>query len=450
MTRSIGIVCVNTPDLNNTQIPVSTRQSHRNAAHASTARALPLFEDPGLNLNALLALGAAGTGASEVGEVLGAVDTINTAGSGYQTYTDTFRFWADRLTRLADGAGAEGREDTLRRLSLRAAQYYARALSFVLGTDKPGDEESLYRSGRSAWDTFAALCEPVAVQASVPWGRARMPLWFFRPDTSAQPRPTIILTNGGDGQNVDMWTYGIPAALERGWNALVYDGPGQGQLLFINEIPFHSRWEDVVTPLVDWLHRRPEVDPARIALTGFGMAGNLAPRAAAFEHRLAALVAMPGCVSPWRSLPADIRSIVSSDKGETNQIWNTDVVPGLSDTERFTYMKRFEAFSPAALRAARAGELFTDFWTPARNIIDLDITEVAPRITVPTLVLDYEEERCYPGQAEDLYRLLRAPKDYVKLSALDGARLHCSPMAPQVHCEVAFDWLEDVLSAGTR
>jgi len=257
-----------------------------------------------------------------------------------------------------------------------------------------------------------------------------MPVWFFRPDSSDRPRPTVVLTNGSDGQNIDMWSYGVPAALERGWNALVYDGPGQGQLLFVDEIPFSSRWESVVSPIVDWLYRRPDVDRSRIALTGMSMGGNLAPRAAAF--------------------PADIRGIVTDDKAKTNQIWNRDIVPQLSAVDRFTFQKRLECFSAAAMRAARAGELLTDFWTPAQAVIALDLSSVARRITAPTLVLDYDDEQFYPGQPRELYGLLRGPKDYVRLTAAEGAQLHCSPMAPQRHCQVVFDWLEEVLDRPRR
>jgi hypothetical protein len=38
----------------------------------------------------------------------------------------------------------------------------------------------------------------------------------------------------------------------------------------------------------------PEVDPARIVLSGWSFSGFLAPRAAAFEKRIAALIADPG------------------------------------------------------------------------------------------------------------------------------------------------------------
>lgn len=112
--------------------------------------------------------------------------------------------------------------------------------------------------------------------ANVPYGKTPLPVWFFRPDDSGKQRPTVILTNGSDGQNVDMWAYGVSAALDRDWNALVYDGPGQGQLLFVDRVVFTPRWETVVTPLVDWLVARSDVDADRVALTGLSMAGNLA------------------------------------------------------------------------------------------------------------------------------------------------------------------------------
>ncbi|KJY18043.1 MULTISPECIES: alpha/beta hydrolase family protein [Streptomyces] len=408
--------------------------------------AMRLFADPGFNFAGLLALGAAGMRASEVGEVLTAVNAINAAGLSEQTYTDTFRSWGDRLA-APPAAGRDGGtpSQTRRFRSLRAAQYYAQALFYVLGTDKPGDEEAVYRAGRKAWDTFARLCTPAAVTDRVPWGKTRLPLWFFRPDGPAERRPTVILTNGSDGQNLDMWTYGVSAALDRGWNALVYDGPGQGQLLFVEEIPFTTRWETVVSPIVDWLLRREDVDGERIAITGLSMGGNLAPRAAAFEHRLAAVVAQPGCLSPWLGFDKELRDIVTPDKAETNRIWNEEVVPELTPQLAFTVKKRFEIFDRQALRQAREGKVLTDIWTPAQVAMGLDITKVVGRIKAPTLVLDYDFEQFYPGQPRQMYDLLRTRREYVKLTKATGAQLHCSPMAPQQHCDVVFDWLADVL-----
>ncbi|MFJ2472623.1 alpha/beta hydrolase family protein [Streptomyces sp. NPDC087659] len=421
----------------------SGARSPQAQADDPTPGAMTLFKDPAFNFNGLLALGGSGAGSAEVGEVLTAVNAINKAGLSSQTYVETFRKLGDRLMGPPEGSKPDDR--TTRFRALRAAQYYGQALFFVLGSDDPGSEEDLYKAGRGAWDAFCDLCDPAPVKANVPYGKTPLPVWFFRPDPSNTRRPTVILTNGSDGQNVDMWTYGVAAALDRGWNALVYDGPGQGRLLFVDQVVFTPTWEKVVGPLIDWLSKRSDVDTSKIGLTGLSMAGDLAPRAAAFEDRIAALVAMPGCVDPWLGFPAEIRQILTPSKEETNQIWNKEVVPQLPPDAAATMKKRFEPFSIPAMLAAREGKLFTDFYTPAKRIQSLKITDVVPRIKMPTLVLDYEDEQFYPGQPQQMFDALTAPKDYVKLTAAQGAQLHCSPMAPQLHCEVVFDWLQGTL-----
>ncbi|MFE3326148.1 alpha/beta hydrolase family protein [Streptomyces sp. NPDC059176] len=408
-----------------------------------TPGVMTLFKDPAFNFNGLLALGGSGAGAAEVGEVLTAVNAINKAGLSPQSYVETFRKLGDQLMEAPQDSKAD--DQTTRFRALRAAQYYAQALFFVLGSDDPGGEEQLYKAGRGAWDTFCRLCDPPPVTANVPYGNSPLPVWFFRPDEDTARRPTVILTNGSDGQNVDMWTYGVPAALRRGWNALVYDGPGQGQLLFVDQVTFTPTWEKVVSPLVDWLSERPDVDTGKIAITGLSMAGDLVPRAAAFENRLAAAVAMPGCLSPWLAFPPEVREILQPSKEETNDIWNKEVVPQLSPSAAATMKKRFEPFSIPAMLAARQGKMFTDFYTPANAVKALDISGVVSRIKMPVLVLDYDYEQFYPGQPRELFDKLTSPKDYVKLTTAEGAQLHCSPMAPQLHCEVVFDWLQETL-----
>ncbi|MEU0060760.1 alpha/beta fold hydrolase [Streptomyces sp. NPDC006334] len=422
-----------------------TRSSASVAAGGPTPGVMTLFDDPEFNFGGLLALGGADQGSADVGEVLTAVNTINKAGLSAQSYVDTFSKLGDRLMKAPEG-GRPGRETTRFR-ALRASQYYAQALFFVLGSRDPGREEGLYKACRGAWDTFCRLCDPAPVTAKVAYGKTSMPVWLFRPDASGRRRPTVILTNGSDGQNVDMWTYGVAAALDRDFNALVYDGPGQGQMIFVDQVVFSPRWETVVTPLVDWLTARSDVDADKIALTGLSMGGDLAPRAAAFEQRIAALVAMPGCLNPWLAF-GELQKVLTPDKEETNTIWNKEVAPQLSPAEAATVKKRFEPFSVPAMLAARQGKMFTDFYTPAKLIQSMDITNVVGRIKAPTLVLDYDFEQFYPGQPRQMFDKLTAPKEYLKLTAATGAQLHCSPMAPRQHCEVVFDWLQETLQGG--
>src|SRR3954470_24701778 len=176
------------------------------------------------------------------------------------------------------------------------------------------------------------------------------------------------------------------------------------------------------------------------------MGGALVARSAAFERRIAALVAMPGLVSPWAAFDPSIRSIVTADKDLTNHIWNNDVVPRLTAAQAFLLKKRYEPFGAEVVDAARHNKMFTDIWTPSQTIQRLDISAVAGKIRCPTLVLDYEGEQFYPGQAQQLFDRLKVKKTHVTLTAAEGAQLHCSPMAPQRQSEVVFDFLEDALN----
>ncbi|MFE9864353.1 hypothetical protein ACFYPZ_16700 [Streptomyces sp. NPDC005506] len=95
------------------------------------------------------------------------------------------------------------------------------------------------------------------------------------------------------------------------------------------------------------------------------------------------------------------------------------------------------ALGAAGQGSSEVGEVLT--------AVSLDITDVVGRIQMPTLVLDYDYEQFYPGQPRQMFDKLTSPKDHLKLTAATGAQLHCSPMAPQQHCEVVFDWLQETL-----
>ena len=64
----------------------------------------------------------------------------------------------------------------------------------------------------------------------------------MKPERGGARRPTIIMNNGSDGQNVDMLAQGGLAALERGYNVVIFEGPGQGSQLFLHDVPFRPDW----------------------------------------------------------------------------------------------------------------------------------------------------------------------------------------------------------------
>ena len=407
---------------------------------------LTFFANPALDFNARFALGAAGCACADVGEVVTAINAANQAGGTIQSFVDAFGALADRTGAYASQARTAGQKVTAREAHLRASEYYAQALFFVLGTSAPSREADLFALGRGHWDAAVRLFGPEVVRVRIPYEKTTMPGWLLRPDTSGDARPTVIVNNGSDGQVVEAYAYGAAAAVERGWNALLFDGPGQGALLFEREIPFRPDWEAVVTPVVDWLRNRSDVDADRIALTGWSMGGELVARAAAFEPRLAAVVSDPGAVNIWLAWPENLRTLAASgDATEVNRAWNEVVVPALTPDEGFDIKKRGEIFGAEFLKEAREGKVLSDFALLAQRIQEYDVLEVAPKVQVPMLVTDYELEQFYPGQARELYGLLTGPKDYVTFEVSQGAQYHCAPMAPQFRNEVVFDWLDDTV-----
>lgn len=395
---------------------------------------------------ALGAYGAAGGGTAEVGEVSTTVDGILAAAGDlttpfYDAWVDGFLSRADTTRAAADAAMTGGHPVSARHGYLRAASYYGQALFFVLGTSRPDRETGIYRSARDCWAAAAALMHPVFVPVQIPYAGPGGPLpgWFAAaPGTG--PRPTVIAVNGSDGQLVDLYTFGGATALEHGFNVLLFEGPGQGAMLFERDVPVRPDWEAVVTPVVDFLLQRPEVDPDRIALTGVSFGGGLVLRAAAHEPRLRAVVADPGSVRPSGPF-SDLAGLPNADFQGYAQ--------GLSPTDRAiltsTLNKRAELFGASYRADALSGHLvdITGLYDTVATF-DLDAATLAA-VAVPALVLDYQDEQFFPGQSALAFAgLARSPgKQLYTFTRAQGAQLHDAPMAPQVHNDVIMDWLDD-------
>ena len=426
------------------------------ATGAGTAAPQPLqnlFTLSDLDFDTLFAFGGIGYGSAEFGELVTAVNAVNTAGAGYQSYYDTFLALAQRVDAQAGAELAAGHTASARAAYLRAASYYDLCVYFVLGTDARASEATAYARTQRCWVRFCQLSDTPIEPVSIPYETGHLPGYLLRPDNRTQPRPTVILNNGEDAQNVRMWAFGAAAALERGYNALIFEGPGQGSMLFERQIPFRYDWEKVVTPVVDYLRSRPEVDRDRIVLSGSSLGGEFVVRAAAFEHRLAAVVADPGVLSLWASWQ-DLEPSITSlfDKGlskdEINGAWQQDFIPALTESDRFDLSKNAEGFGRQFLLSARAGTVFDDLYDLGTTLMRFTVADVAQQVTTPTLVTVYEDDQLVvpaKEQGQPLYDLLRCDKRFLTFTAAEGAQLHCAPMAPQVRNQAVYDWLDQLV-----
>lgn len=437
------------------------------AAPTVTSGLTPFPQQDDLNFQTQFNYGEAAYGAAEVGEVAAAVQVVQAAlaqiGTAnlpvYQPYNDTFEALAARMATDADAEKAAGRLASARSKYLRAAGYYTAVLFFILGGDTPTREADVYRAMQRCWAEAAALLDPVWTRVEIPMAvrfpdgagapvtrTVTVPAYWARASGDG-PKPTVIVNNGSDAQLIDTFAFGGAAALDRGYNALMFEGPGQGSLLFEQDIPFTPYWEDVITPLVDFVLSQPETDPDAVALTGWSFGGLLVMRAAAHEHRIKAVVADPvfyDPLAPYAQL-----------QGIPNDVWVNDVYPSFpkhgpqgQDAFRFLLNKRGEIFGPAFHAQALTGVVIQDLVGLLAAIGSYSgDAALFGAITAHSLLLTYEGDDFFTGQDVDVRSWLTSVASLTQhdFTAAEGAQFHCAPMAPQVRNEVVYDWLDGIL-----
>jgi hypothetical protein len=273
-------------------------------------------------------------------------------------------------------------------------------------------------------------------KVEIPYEDTTLPGYLFKVDNSGRSRPLLILNNGSDGTVTEMYLSGGAAALERGYNALTFDGPGQGAALFVQGLYFRPDWEKVVTPVVDFALRRPEVDSERIAIQGVSQAGYWVPRAVAFEHRIAAAIADPGVVdvsTSWSArLPQEMQELLERGQKEEFDRYMGEAMRS-SQSVRYTLRFRMRPYgTDSPYEAYKMAKQYT-------------LDGVADKIRCPMLVTDPENEQFWPGQPRQLYGALTCPKELVSFTAAEGADSHCEPKALGLRDQRIFDWLDETL-----
>lgn len=103
--------------------------------------------------------------------------------------------------------------------------------------------------------------------------------------------PVVVMCMGLDSTKEEM-DPNESVFLARGMATLAFDGPGQGE----GEYDFAIRgdYEAVVKAVLDFLETRSDVDASRAGVWGVSLGGYYAPRAAAFDQRIKACIALSG------------------------------------------------------------------------------------------------------------------------------------------------------------
>ena len=288
----------------------------------------------------------------------------------------------------------------------------------------------------SCFFASAAVSSPAIERVEIPYENATLTGWFFRASGAKERRPLVILNNGADGSELDMLVLGGTAGIARGYHCLTFNGPGQGDSLWLKKMYFRPDWEKVITPVVDFAVAHPAVDAKRLALVGISQGGYWVPRALAFEHRIAAGVADPGVWnvgSAWTGhLPKSMVQLLDG-----------------GDKERFdrylTTALRFSSETRATLAFRMRPYGTNSYYEAFRTVQQYDLKDVAGHIRCPMLITNCQAEQFFPGQPKELYDMLRCPKTLLDFTTEQGAQLHCEVNSPGYRNFRIYNWLDQFL-----
>ncbi|MCO5968457.1 alpha/beta hydrolase family protein [Actinoallomurus soli] len=402
----------------------------------------PLFfpGNPQFWYETLRSLGHIAYGGADFGEVVTTVRRIS-AGD-YDGWHDEWLATADRVAAEGATALAGGHRVSARDAFLRASNYYRNAEFFLHGDPEDPRIRHAYDASVSCFRQAAALFTPAVEPVAIPYEDTVLPGYLYRADDSGTARPTVVMHNGFDGTVEEMHFFGAAAAVERGYTVLAFDGPGQPGTRHHQGLTFRPDWENVVGPVIDHAVTIPEVDPARIALLGASMGGLLAPRAAAFEHRVAAVIALDGVYD----LGVITTSPIPGDRAEAERRLRAAHDPDLD-----AMLEAAMAGNPMVRWAIEHGMYVMGADTPrafGAAYLDHHLREgIAEKITCPTLVCAGADDGFFKGQPELLYEHLTCPKTLLEFGADQGADAHCQSGAQRLAFARVYDWLDDVFAA---
>lgn len=394
---------------------------------------MQLSSDPSHHFEILRILGHSYRGGADVQEVL-QVAAAMPPGDDEAWYTH-WNALAERVKKVGDVSLAKGHRRSAAESYLRASMYYMISDFYLHANQK---DPRIYESGRmSRWCFMAAApdLDYEIQRVAIPFEQTSLPAYVIKKRGAGNvPAPTLLCHSGFDGTKEEIAIWPGFAAAERGYTVIVFEGPGQGEVIREMGLPFRADWQNVVTPVVDYAISRADVDADKLSLMGISLGGVLAPIAVSHEHRIKAMIANGGLYS------------------------YAEIVGGRIPEEVRADPKRLEAAMVELQRTnttLRWGVNHGLFVFGARDYLDYlekvkpFVADQASKIQSNCLILDAELEGFFEGQPKKLYDLLTCKKSFMHFSIAEAAGAHCQAGAEAIGSAKIFDWLDEALGVNS-
>jgi dienelactone hydrolase len=378
-------------------------------------------------------LGMTRTYGSDIAEVLTIAEKI---------IPGDFESWYNEFTGLADHINAtlpdSAHPVSLRNALFRASNYYRSADFFLHGNPADPRIDEIWTKQQICFDKAISLMDVPGERIEIKAAGFRIPAIIYRPSNDSKPRPTLLLCNGYDGSQEEMLHVFGFGALERGFNVITFEGPGQPTVVRKQKLGFIAEWEKVVTPVVDYCQNLHDVNTSKIVLVGYSFGGFLAPRAAAQEHRLAAIACVDGLFDIYKafskSFPPALQQLHDEKKQEA---FDSIVHKAMKEEDNVQLRWGVEQGCWAFCTDSPY-----EFLERTRA---MSMKGLAGNITCPVLVCDAESDHFFAGQPQQLADAIGTNATYMKFTSVDSAQEHCHVGATDFATAKIMDWIEGIL-----
>lgn len=399
------------------------------------------FKDPEMEFQLLRGMGVANYGGAAMGELLFAAGSTRELMAAHAERVPA-ESWVRAHSDLAQATEALGRDAlrkehkvSARKHLLRASMYYRAAEYFC---DPYTDAHRKWGlASRAAFVEAAKLLATPVEILELPYEKAGIPVYFFRPDASLEPRKTLIVNTGFDGSGEELYFEVACDGLERGYNVLLLDGPGQtGMTRLHPELKFRPDWEVPMRTVVDWLASQPGVDMRRLGLYGISLGGYFATRAACFEPRIRALAANSPIIDLKAYQLGFFPRNVVADPPELRLEWLPEIPRSeLPDSLRALLKIAFYRFGTESLHD----------WLAMLDAFQTG--DFLGKLRIPCLAMVGEAEGEVPAKQAQLFKeKVAGPLTERVFRYEEGADMHCQVGNLPLSNAVLFDWLDDVFA----
>ena len=211
--------------------------------------------------------------------------------AGVERWEDWCRAWSARAA-IHEELGRKSLADGYKlsagvHLTRAAVCYHFSKFVFVADYEQM---KAAHRKAVECRDKALPLIDPPGERVAIPYERKHLYGILRKPAGVARP-PVVVMCMGLDSTKEEM-DANEAVFLARGMATLAFDGPGQGE----GEYDFAIRgdYEVAVKAVLDTIGSRGDLDAGRIGIWGVSLGGYYAPRAAAFDQRIKACIALSG------------------------------------------------------------------------------------------------------------------------------------------------------------